>query len=118
MTTKQKDYNKRIAIDLNEKQYNKLQKFCLTNKLTKAEVVRQLIEHIEDNVLEQRLTFLFADPVIYSSDKENLVYLCRKTNHVELLEALKMLKEKYKLDDLGRSTILYALDIVENYGNV
>lgn len=46
MNTKKKDYNRRIAIDLNDEQYNLLQQHCLSNKLTKAEVVRKLIESL------------------------------------------------------------------------
>ena len=48
MNTKKKDYNKRIAIDLNTMQYNILECHCLTNKLTKAEVVRKLIESLDN----------------------------------------------------------------------
>ena len=46
MNTKKKDYNRRIAIDLNDQQYNTLEQHCLTYKMTKAEVVRKLIESL------------------------------------------------------------------------
>jgi hypothetical protein len=46
MNTKKKDFTKKLHVEITEEQYDILQQHCLTYKLTKAEVVRKLIEGI------------------------------------------------------------------------
>ena len=46
MNTKKKDFTKKLHLEVSEEQYNTLEQHCLTYKMTKAEVVRKLIESL------------------------------------------------------------------------